>query len=162
MLMHHWSFLCFSLTLHMLTHTLTHALSLVAVMKPKELKTKISHANSLTHSLPRCLSISLSVSLSIPLSDRIDELSVSSSIGFSLAACAVQLATPHPSSSRETRRHLLDSIAYRNSKTLSKTGWQKNNPGWRRTARWLMNECGNLKQNSFIYLFTLWVSIVSF
>ena len=40
--------------MYLLTHSLSPVLVLVAVMKPKELKTKISHANPLTlsHFLP--------------------------------------------------------------------------------------------------------------
>ena len=47
--------------MYLLTHSLV--LVLVAVMKFKELKTKISHANSLTLSLPPCLPLSLTPSL---------------------------------------------------------------------------------------------------
>ena len=51
--------------MYLLTHSLV--LVLVAVMKPKELKTKISHANPLTHSHRLALSVTSPVSKELVL-----------------------------------------------------------------------------------------------
>ena len=69
--------------MYLLTHS--RVLVLVAVMKPKVLKTKIySHADPLTLSL--CHSLSLPLSLSGTLSDTLSD-SLSLSLSLSLSVC---------------------------------------------------------------------------
>ena len=61
-----------------LSHRLSHSDSLVAVMKPKELKTKISHAHSLILSLS--LSLTYSPSLVLVVMLRSTEFKTSRSV----------------------------------------------------------------------------------